>query len=51
MQWMSACVISDSNFTDVTITHKFTKMRKRYLVTSIPAAVANGLANGRSHLP
>lgn len=48
---MSASIISDSNFTDVTITHKFTQMRKLYLVPPIPAAVANGLVNGRSLHP
>lgn len=48
---MSAYIISDNNFTDVTITHTFTQMRQLYLGSLIPAAVANGLVNGRSLLP
>lgn len=50
MQYTSAYIISDSNFTDVTSTHKFAQMRKLYVVSSIPAAGIDGLVSGRSLL-
>lgn len=49
-QCTSAYIISDSNFTDMTSTHKFAQMRKLYVVSSTPAAVVDGLISGRSLL-